>query len=78
MSISSPTDLLKVLLQLGRQRPIEIPTDVGDSEEILSEPALFSWRLGTSLAFGLPGLAMTISSPATAPFTSFERFVLAS
>src|SRR6202035_4001822 len=35
-------------------------------------------RYGTSLAFGLPALAMTISSPAAARSTSLERFVFAS
>src|SRR5262249_13915861 len=45
VSSSSRTDLLKVLLQLRRQRPVEIIGNVGDSEEVLPKPALFSGRL---------------------------------
>jgi hypothetical protein len=55
--ISSPTDLLEVLLQPGRQRPIEILGDVGDSKEILPKPTLFSWRLiGNQHGFRFAGL----------------------
>jgi hypothetical protein len=45
VSISSRTDLLEVLLQLGRQRAVEIIGNVGDPEEVLPKPTLFSRRL---------------------------------
>jgi hypothetical protein len=41
VSISGRTNLLEVLLQLGRQRAVEIIGNVGDAEEVLAKPALF-------------------------------------
>jgi hypothetical protein len=38
----------------------------------------FPGRYGTSFAFGLPTLAMMISSPAAARSTSLDKFVFAS
>src|SRR3569833_2906951 len=69
---------LKCGLQLVRQRRIEVGGNPHLSFQRAGLPCRLLACTGTSLAAGLPALAMTISSPCDTASISLENCVLAS